>query len=71
MSEERIKLPRVSPEDLVEGKRYVAAVHGDLSIGVYEENNGWPRLRNSNFAAHVRDSDWIWGPLPEFELEGE
>lgn len=75
---ERLKLPRVTPEGLVDRKRYLAK-HNGLDLVVRCEHSEKFRhlltfgyvLTCGDTAYLPSDFEWFWGPIPEFELEGE
>jgi len=74
VSEERIKLPRVQPEDLIDGEWYEIREGGERLIVRYSRSLG-------QFRGAYGDQPWdgedaksvrpVFGPIPEFELEGK
>lgn len=67
------KLPRVSPENLVEGEWYVVDT-SDLGTFFDERNiarfhDGYLYVCGSEIDEKARDFKAIWGPLPKFRLE--
>lgn len=74
------RLPRVSPENLVEGKWYVVRKSERDKpdwdqIMEATEAPGWDGadlwLVDGDDYLMPKDCFSIWGPIPEFELEGE
>jgi len=73
---ERPKLPRVQINNLSSGKVYLAKRAGDGWIEFVYYNGNLKYGRSvSRFDNHERfpvdDYSAYWGPIPEFELEGE
>ena len=71
------RLPRVSPEGLVEGRWYLCKRKGWTGMG-FAKNDSWGNKLTGSVAIWIGDVDFspesfsaIWGPIPEFELEGE
>lgn len=68
------RLPRVSPEGLVEGKWYWCKRKAWTGMG-FTKNDSWGNKLTGSVAIWIGDVDFspesfsaIWGPIPEFEL---
>lgn len=62
------RLPSVSPEGLVEGTAYLMDFCGD-KIRVWR--SGINLVSDGRLTYKVCGETKLWGPIPEFELEGE
>lgn len=69
------RLPRVKPEDLVEGKWYWCKMRYWEGIAL-AKNDSWGNKLTGTTAIWIGDCDYslelfsaIWGPLPDYELE--
>lgn len=73
------KLPRVRPEGLEEGKRYLVRIRDDktgedfvLTYCINENDTPMFWELGVTYCTFSEFGDLlIWGPIPEFELEGE
>lgn len=70
---DRPKLPRVRPEDLEDGRFYYVTCkempYVCPTVGHFKDGDLW--LCGWDVDEDPRSVDGIWGPIPEFELEGE
>lgn len=67
------KLPRVSPENLVEGEWYVVKIKKKTAVLQAEKRgSGFVLLSRHYFSEEsctLSDNEAVYGPLPKFEIE--
>lgn len=65
---EPIKLPRVSPENLVEGEWYLVKHFGGAGFD-FAQKQGYLNIPGDDWPYMAEEFEAIAGPLPHFEIE--